>query len=749
MRRGRIGACADPVLIVGGMPLTLVLGPANSAKAGEVLGAYGAAARRGALLVVPTSADAAYYGREVAERGDVLGSVITFGGLGEEIARRAGFAGRRVSAFQRERVLGRVVGQTRFAVLADSARSAGFATAAGNLIAELERSLVTPARFAAALAAWATQDERRRPYASELAALYRGYVDALERLGRLDGDLYMRGALDALRAAPARWGSDPVFFYGFDELTPLERDAVETLARVAGAEVTVSLNYEAGRRAFAARAESVQELVAVAQQVKELPALDEHYAPAGREALHQLERLLFEPQAPRVDPGETIRLLEAGGERAEAELVAAEALSLLRSGWEAEEIAIVARSPLAAGPVFERVFAQYGVALAAPRQLALPHSPLGRGLLALARCAWLESAPATELLAYLRTPGVAMRPELVDRLELDVRSAAVGSAAEARERLGWELHEIEALRGAPSARDELARQARRLFAAPYRGLAPELSAPEEGDAAALAALLAALDDLAELGENPSGAELLALLEELEVKRRPQPGAGAVVMSDPLGIRARRFRAVFVCGLQEGSFPLPGAPEPFLPDERRWELAAASGLRLPSGEQALDRERYLFYACTSRATERLYLSYRSSDEEGNLELPSPFLSDVADLLVPEWTERRARRLLPDVVWEPELAPTPRERSRSGAAMLAPRGGEPRSRPRVLNEVALRHVRHREVVSAGALEMYASCPVKWLVERELDPALMEPRPTRWPAAATSMICSSSCCTGWMGR
>ena len=37
-----------------------------------------------------------------------------------------------------------------------------------------------------------------------------------------------------------------MFFYGFDDLHPLERDAIETLARVAGAEVTVSLTYEAG-----------------------------------------------------------------------------------------------------------------------------------------------------------------------------------------------------------------------------------------------------------------------------------------------------------------------------------------------------------------------------------------------------------------------------------------------------------------------------------------------------------------------
>ena len=49
------------------MPLTLVLGPANSAKAGEVLGAYAAAASRAALLVVPTAADVTHYNRELAQ----------------------------------------------------------------------------------------------------------------------------------------------------------------------------------------------------------------------------------------------------------------------------------------------------------------------------------------------------------------------------------------------------------------------------------------------------------------------------------------------------------------------------------------------------------------------------------------------------------------------------------------------------------------------------------------------------------
>ncbi len=65
----------------------------------------------------------------------------------------------------------------------------------------------------------------------------------------------------------------------------------------------------------------------LAQIVSELPALDEYYEPDSRVPLHHLERNLFESDPPSVDPGVAVQLLEAGGERAEAELIAAEVLS--------------------------------------------------------------------------------------------------------------------------------------------------------------------------------------------------------------------------------------------------------------------------------------------------------------------------------------------------------------------------------------------------------------------------------------
>ena len=708
------------------MPLTLILGPANSAKAGEVLGAFSRAARRGAMLVVPTAQDAEHYARELAGDGAMLGSVVTFSGLAAEMARRTDYAGRRVSALQREHILRRVIGRLELRALGESAPARGFTRAAGELIAELQRSLITPQRFAQALSAWAAQDARRADYAHDVASLYLAFANELDRRGRLDAELYAWRAIDALRAAPGRWGETPVFVYGFDDLTAIERDAIETLARIVGVEVTVSLTYEPERAALSARAEVVQELRAFAGRVEQLPALEEHYAPDARDALHHLERGLFEPAAERIDPGAAVGLLEAGGERAEAELVAGEVVRLIRGGVPAEEIVVVARSLARVESLFGSVFARYGIALAGHGRTPFTHTRLGRSVRALARCALLgEEASAGDLLDVLRAPGRLERLELADALEAEVRREALSTAAQARSRLDWELGEIDSVHDAEDPGAELAWQARRLFASPYRGRAAELDAPGRRDAAALAALLGALEELAELGERPSGAELLALLDELEVPTGEPPRAGAVQLADPLAVRARRFRVVFVCGCNEGEFPLPGASEPFLSDEHRHEIALASGLRLPAAEDALARERYLFYAAVSRATERVAFSYRSSDEDGNLALPSPFIADVADLFVADWTERRTQRLLADVTWSPDSAPTSREQARADAA-AGPPTVSPEGVVQPLSAAALAHVRHRDVVSGGALENYADCPVKWLVERQLSPEAFEPDP-----------------------
>ena len=77
------------------MPLKLVTGPANAAKAGEVLGGLRARLDDEPILVVPTFADVEHAQREMADRGAVFGArVMRFEWLFREIGRADRLRGR-------------------------------------------------------------------------------------------------------------------------------------------------------------------------------------------------------------------------------------------------------------------------------------------------------------------------------------------------------------------------------------------------------------------------------------------------------------------------------------------------------------------------------------------------------------------------------------------------------------------------------------------------------------------------------
>ena len=732
------------------MPLTLVTGPANAAKARALLDAFRVALKRdeAPILVVPTFADVERYRAELASGGCVFGAqIVRFGWLVEEIARRTAVHGQPLPGLARERVAAAAVGATPLSALAGSARTAGFARALLRLVDELEEQRVTPQRFTQALRAWAASDDGRRAYADEVAGLYAAYRRKLDRLGRRDEPLHAAAALDAARENPSAWGATPVFVYGFDDLTALQRDAVETLAAT-GAQVTLSLAYEPGRMAFAGRATTFAELRPDEHRACKPRA--EHYAPASRRALHHLERELFELPADGrlfepdpVDAGAAVTLLQGGGERAELELVAAEIARLVaEDGYAPEEIAVVLRDPAPVAALLVEVFGELGVPVAIERRIAFGHTALGRGLVALLRCALLDDASAADLLAWLRTPGVLRRPELADALEVAARQAGVRNAQQARELWEadhWTLGAIDRVRAAERrgaaallacAGEELAG----LFTAPRRRSAEVLTGPAAQDADVLVAGRRALDELGSIvGADrtlaPTAAQLVAVLEDLEVRGGTRPGPGRVTVTEPLALRARRVRALFACRLQEGVFPAIGGAEPFFGDAERERIAAASGLRLRrrdtgfAGAGDLGAERYLFYATVSRPEERLYLSWHEASDDGDQAVPSFFLSDVCDLFAPALFENRRMRTLGEVGW-PGGAPTERERLRAAAVA----GPQHREAPiaALADSELVGELRDRATWSASGIELWAGCPVKWFVERRLTPEGLTPDP-----------------------
>jgi ATP-dependent helicase/DNAse subunit B len=716
------------------VPLSLVTGPANAAKAGEVLGGLRARLQDEPILVVPSFQDVEHAQRELAERGAVFGaSVLRFDWLYREVAERAGHGERVASDVQRELIVEEAVRRARLELLAESAAQPGFVRAASRFVAELGRAMVAPADLTRALRAWAGDGPRHR-YAEEVAALYRAYRDGLEAAGLADPELFALRALTALRLEPERWRRSPLFVYGFDDFDGLQLHALDTLAKRCEAEVVVSLPFEPGRGAFRAIAGVHQRLLELGAVEKRLAPLDDHYAPGSRAALHHVERNLFDHgDEPPVDADAAVSFHSAGGRRAEIELVGARLLELLRAGVEPGDVAVVLRDPGDYASLLEQVFGAYEIPFSIDRSVPLGHTGLGRGLLALMCCAVLPDANADDLLAWLRTPGLLRQLGLADRLEARVRRDGAHAAVQARgiwESEHWKLDDLDRLRAArdPAAfLTELERQLARLFAGPYRRRAPVLSGAELDDPRVYVAARSALAGLRAVVEADPRTRLeprrvLDVLAELRVHLGEPPQPDRVQVAKPESIRARRFEVVFVCGLQEGEFPRGAAPEPFLPDEDRRAVARASGLALPVREDRLERERYLFYVCCSRAERLLVLSSRTSDEEGNPQPESFFVEDVRDLLAPGVETRE--RSLSEVTWSPEEAPTAAELERAQAASGARRE---QALPGPLTaEPLLERLAAREAVSAGALERFADCPVKWLVEEVLRPDELAPDP-----------------------
>lgn len=719
----------------GAVGLKLITGPANSGKARAVLADLRAHAARGRepLMVVPTRGDAEHYRRELAEGGTVFGvRVERFGGLAEELARRAGAGRRPLSAILCERVAAAAVTGARLRTLGDAATTPGFPRALAAFAAELAAQRVEPGRLRSALSAWAAADRSRRAYGEDLVELYGRYRALLERLGRGDPEVAAWAALDELRRSPARWGTTPVCFYGFDDLTAAQIDAIETLAGAVDAPVTVTLAYEPGRHAFAGRATTFQQLRPLADEHVALAADDAHYASGSRVALHHLERGLFEAAGERVDPGKAVALLEAGGERAEYELVAGEVSALLQQGLPAGEIALVARLGSDSGELLAEVLRAYEIPHALARRTRLTDTAAGAGLLGLLRCALLGGS-LHDLLAYLRTPGVLSDPRRADELEARARAAGASSAAAALKHTGggrWPLAAMDRLsdaadRGPGSLLAGTVAELDRLVTTTGRRRAPRPDADGVLELRALALVRRTVGELRELGRGradlvPDAAGVVAMLAGLTLADGEQSPPDTVVVCDPLALRARRVRVLFVCGLQEGLFPAVARGEPFLSDRERRRLAMSGGLSLPRHDDGLGAERYLLYALISRPQERLVLSWRTADDAGTPLAPSLFVDDVCDLFS-GLRDRARRRPLGAVGWSgPGPRPAgmvqrarPPGRRRAGDAGLAPL-----SDPSLLSELA------EARWSASGLEAWAQCPVRWFVERRLRAGELEP-------------------------
>ncbi len=720
------------------MPLRLIAGPANAGKVELLLDRYldslAAANGREPVLVVPNRADVDRVERELLDRSSALlgGAIGTFEDVFERIGRDCGDVRPLLGPVERALLVRRVVGSAQLDAFASSARHGGFAESLLQALDELEAGLLAPAAVE-----------------GELGSLYAAYRDELDRLGRWDRDVRRRRAVERLRSDLDAWHGEPVFAYGFEDLTGAEWTLLEALA--ARADVTVSLPYEPGRPAFASLRRTAEDLAGLASgAVEELPP---RYAAIAPPALAHLERSLFAdtPAEPSPPLQGAIRFFEGAGSRGTLELVGEELLGLIRGGTEPERIALVTPSPERIRGALETVLGSFGVPYAVEGGLRLVQTPLGHALTALLRFAWAGGTRG-DLFQYLRSPFSGLERRSVDFVEGRLRGRAVQAperVVEEGERLrGAPLPALDELRGASDPVAAVREQAVQMLRAAYGVERPPADEGARLDLRAYEAvvrLLSELEGWQELSGELSREDVLGALERAMLRPRAGDDAGRVVLLDLLRARTRRFDAVFVLGLEEGSLPRRGAGSPFLDDDARRALDE-QGARLVRPDPVA-RDRYLFYTACTRASQRLYLVREAADDDGSPREASPFWHDVQGLFAPEdvrrWTRRRP---LSALTWSLEEAPTERERVRALAELssrdpaaadaLARANGWERRLERAcgafVRPTRLTHPLVREQLASRAsfgvteLERFADCSSAWFVERFLSPRTIDAEP-----------------------
>ena len=712
------------------MGLSLLVGPANAGKVERLLDRYLAALDRDPILIVPNRPDVEWAERELLAKSPALlgGWICTFPDLFRQIADGHPDYRRVLTETQQALALRAAVARTSLNGLSQSARSAGFADALRDAIAEVESGLIAV-------------DDLEGP----LRKLYGAYREELDRLELWDTNLLRAAAAERLAGDLSSWRGQPLYAYGFEDLTAAEWALLDALA--GRTEVTVSLPYEPGRPAFEWLRNTSEDFQRLASGVVE--ELSPRYEDVAHPALAHLERALFggrDAEQPSIEGA--VRFFEGAGLRGTLELVGEEILALLRAGTDPAQIGVVVPSLDRWRSSVETAFGTLGIPYAVDAPLRLAQTGFGQALLSLLRFAW-TGTDRTDLFRYLRSPYSGLKRSSVDFVEGRLRGRAISTPGRVEEELEAlreaRLPALDAVKAAETPIEAVRELALSMVRAAYGLEQPPADEPSRDDLRAYEGCRRALTELEgweQIAGPVSREDVVAALERYTVRQPSATDAGRVPVLDLMRARTRRFEHVFVLGLEEGSLPRRSQATPFLDDDERRRL----GPRLRRAD-AVTRDRYLFYTACTRPTERLYLVREAATDDGSPREASAFWEEVAAAFDPEdvarWTTRRP---LSSLTWRLESAPTERERLRALAILSADdarrdeaealanaNGWErrldrarsaPRRQTRLTHPLVLEQLQSRSVFNVTELERFADCSSAWFIDRMIDPKTIDP-------------------------
>ncbi len=145
-----------------------------------------------------------------------------------------------------------------------------------------------------------------------------------------------------------------------------------------------------------------------------------------------------------------------------------------------------------------------------------------------------------------------------------------------------------------------------------------------------------LDTMATLGDGKySGLkrwfEMFRLLvDSKEIGEIPQ-GLDEVRIGSADRIRIEQVKVVFLVGVNKDEFPLVSVKNGILTDSDRVNLTAIGLEVKPPFEDSIDEERFIAYCAVTAASEKLYLSYKTTNDDGSKGLKSEIIETALNVV----------------------------------------------------------------------------------------------------------------------
>jgi len=492
---------------------------------------------------------------------------------------------------------------------------------------------------------------------SELNALYQTYRSLAGRGFYSSSDLFFRGEKEAPRFSEI-FGSGELAVYGFYDFTESQKRLLEACIR--HLRMTAFMPWRENQ-GFAYAAPILQWYRGRGFQVQSLGKPDA----AGGKLVEVVPREIFaeRPKAHSTREDGAVRIIAAPSEAQEVREVAREVLRLAREDEiPFHEMVVLLRNFDLYAPLLQEAFQNLQVPIHLQGGKPLSRTQAGKSVLLLLDLVGsnFRRGEVMEFLTFAPLAWERFLPEEPSTSHWDLISREVGIVEGRKE---WEERLTSWIAQQEQQEDEerdqtLIREAER-FHGFLRDFFPALDRfprnstwegmvkacllllesyfEANGDREEIGDALRSLVSLDSLGLEVGARQFKEILTEALEKKTLRHGSfqrGGVCVSDLMPARGLSFRAVFIPGLVERSFPAFPRQDPLLLDAERQALNQALKEKghVPLKRYRFAEEKLLFTLALGAAREKLILSYpRLEPSTGRERIPSFFLLRVGEAL----------------------------------------------------------------------------------------------------------------------